>query len=249
LLCLPFVLTLACTIPLEGEHRPELNITDTSPEPGQEEYLRNGSISLWFDVPLDPASVTSRSIELWSGEVRQGGEVSYDPTSRRLTFTPRGLFRRALAYDARLSPDISGLRQGAQLAEPYELSFVTGYETAELPPRRIVSHSGAVATLLDSRCGFSPCHGGEAPAASMRLDSPAGITSTAVGVTSDGWAGFPRIEPGSAAWSYLIYKINAEPTVRGTQMPPGRVLESEDSRLLQRWIQDGAEVDADSEAP
>jgi len=230
----------ACTIePADTEHASP-RVVATSPEHMAADNPRNVLLSFWFDLPLDPASIRTDAIELTSGAVRQGGTVRYDPLERRLVFTPDGTFRHDLAYDAHLSGDLRDLRHGSHV-EPMVLTFLTNDQITNQPEPELPSFARGVAPLLLGRC--ASCHGPVAPPLDLDLSSASAIEITAVAHRANGWPGWPRIEPGAAAWSYLVYKIIGEDTVRGEPMPPDAPLSTGELRTILDWIDGGAKVD------
>jgi hypothetical protein len=196
------------------------------------------AIRLELDRPLIPASANRQSISVYAGTPGLGSPFLfpyYDVLARVLTYRlsgwlePKTLYRLALpiAIDRRAA----GLRafDGAALAPgqvPTELSFFTSALPAASQPSPpfIEPTCEAVVQLLSEHCASGCCHGGEKPAMGLRLDSKAGLFSTAVGrvahqtetgntlgVTFENPARFgvamPIIAPESAATSYLVYKM------------------------------------------
>ena len=242
--------TLACTLsPPSGLGSGPATLA-TNPIAGERGVPRNQAVSFWFDGPLDPASLGSGSITVTSREVRQGGRIRYDPIQWRLEFAPSGLFRRTLAYDAVIDHErLRGLRHGLPV-HPASETFVPGRDELEPTPEPVVGFLEDVAPLFADRCAFAGCHASPHPIAGLDLSSPRGVASSAVGArTTTGWPGWPRVEAGSAAWSYLVYKVLAEETVRGGPMPPGSGLSPADVVAIVRWIDQGAEVDRDAPEP
>lgn len=238
----------ACTLePTEDLLRgPQL--ISTTPEHLSEGNPRNVRLSFCFDAPLDPASIDRSSIKLYSGEIRQGGEVTYDPRDRCLRFIPRGQFRREIAYDATLGEGLRGLRYGIPVAGEV-LTFVTTSESREYDDPATPDFAEAIAPVFEGNCAFSGCHGAVSPSAGLDLSTPRGVATTAIGTRGRGWPGWVRIEPSSTAWSYLVYKVLGEETLRGDAMPPGERLTSEEIDLLVDWIADGAKVDVPPNDP
>lgn len=233
--------TLACTLqPPAPDHSGPIVVTRSTPAPLEQGVPRNGLVRLWFSAPLDPFSVDDRSIDVVSAEVRQSGEIRYDPIEQSLIWTPRGWLRSELAYDAVTDESLRGLRSN----EPVELSTVTFHtssDTIELPEPPPPSFDDELLPLLQQSCGFSSCHGAPSPAIGLDLSSAEGVRSSAIGVAAEGWQGYRRIDPRSAARSYLVYKITDESSVRGDRMPPGAPLTPAQLELIVRWIDGGGE--------
>lgn len=245
---LAFHTSMACTLEPQISTAAGPRVIETSPQHLSIDNTRNTYVHFWFDRPLDPASIGTGAIRLRSREVGQGGDISYDPLERRLSFLTSGSFRRNLAYDARLSENIRGLRLGLPI-ESFDLTFVTGTESETHDPDVAPSFPREIFPIFLSQCAYPGCHAGEIPAAGVDLSSPTALGSTAVGRRSREWAGWPIVDPGSAAWSYLAYKIMGEQTIRGDEMPPGGLLSTEEIASVLDWIEGGAKVDASGEGP
>lgn len=166
-------------------------------------------------------------------------QPSYDVLERELTFRMAGRFEATALYRVQLpiarSASDYGLRafDGAPLESgrvPVELSFVTSAALMDAAPSPAFDEPTCddVAALLASHCAGSCCHGGESPAMGLRLDSVTGIEATAIqrvahqtetgntlGVPfvnpSRFGVAMPIIDPGSAASSYLVYKLLLSP--------------------------------------
>ena len=151
-------------------------------------------------------------------------------------------------YDATLREGVRGLRYGLPV-ESEVLTFVTSTETHDYEDPVPPTFEDSIDPIFQSSCAFSECHGSVAPAAGLDLSTSAAIATTAVGSRGRGWPGWIRIEPGSSSWSYLVYKVLGEETVRGGSMPPGALLSDEEIDLLVEWIDGGAKVDLLSNDP
>jgi hypothetical protein len=239
---------LGCTLEPGIAERAPAQILRTTPASGERDVAVNASISFWFDRPMEPASFSEQTIVLQSREVKQSGRISYDPLEQRLTFTPKGVFRRDLAYDAVLEHSrLRDLRHGVRV-EPATVTFVTGNleQTVEQPPA--VEFDAEILPVFRSAC--AGCHSGPRAAGGLDLDTADGVAGTAIGQrTVLGWSGWPRIEAYSAAWSYLVYKLLGEETVSGVEMPPGGLLDRAGVALIIRWIDEGAKVDPGNDPP
>lgn len=241
--------TVSCTIEPASELVPSPIIVERmSPEPGARGVARNQEISFWFSAPIDPGSIGSRAIDVTSAGVRQGGTIHYDPIERRLTYSPNGRYRVNLTYDAVLSEELRGLRRGEPVeAEP--LTFETSDETETITEAFAPDYVREIEPILGENCGFSGCHASPNPSESLDLSSVRGLRATGLGSESSGWASWAIIDPGSAAWSYIIYKLIGEQSVRGDTMPPWGSLPNTDIETIAEWIDDGAKVDAEGDAP
>lgn len=238
------VWVVACTVEAPPAPAASPRVIATSPVQGQTDVARNGAVSFWFDLPLDPASIGSQAVDVTSREVRQGGVIHYDPIQRRLDFAPQGIYRQGLAYDAIIEHErLRSLRDGRPV-EPATVTFVTGHDVVDRPVEPIASFEDEVLPLFAARCAFDGCHGGSRPAIGLDLSSARAASATAIAHrTTSGWPGWPVIDAGSSAWSYLIYKVIDEESIIGRRMPVGRPLEVAEIALLSRWIDQGANVD------
>jgi hypothetical protein len=239
----------ACTLePSSETTREAIGVTATEPELYELGVARDAQVSFWLSAPLDPASLGDMPVDLTSNEVRQGGHVRYDPIERRLTFTPRGPFRRDLAYDAVLAETLRGLRRGEPV-EPITLTFVTGLDEAGREDPVAATFDDDVLPIFERSCASSSCHGPPTNASSLDLSDSGASLSSLLGVRSYGWVGWVRVDPGSTAWSYLIYKLIGEESIRGEAMPPGSPLPIEEIEAIASWIDGGAKVDAATDGP
>lgn len=225
-----------------------LDIESTIPAHLDDDVARNAPVSFFFSEPIDPGSIGSTPIVVTSQGVRQGGAYAYDPLERRLTYTPRGRYRASLAYDASLEENIRGLRSGSP-APPTTVTFITSTEELDSEDPTPVDFELDVLPLFRRSCAFSACHAPPGVLASVDLSDQAGIEGTTIASSSHGWPGWILIDPGSAAWSYLVYKIIGEESVRGDPMPPGSPLPLSELETLIRWIDEGAKVDHEPVEP
>lgn len=242
--------TVACTIEsADLSVAAPVEIIDTLPVHLESDVYRDAPVSFWFSEPLDPGSIDSTPISVTSQQVRQGGSFRYDPLERRLTYTPRGLYRSELAYDATLDETIRSLRTGA-LVEPTTITFITSSLEQDIgDPLEPVDFESEVLPLFQRSCAFSGCHAPPEAASSIDLSSTAGVSSSTIAASCRGWPGWLVVDPWSAAWSYLVYKLIDEETIRGNTMPPGVALPPSEIETISRWIDLGAKVDRDSLEP
>lgn len=93
--------------------------------------------------------------------------------------------------------------------------------------------------IFNSSCALSGCHSGGTPAAGMNLDAPA--YSRIVGVASSEVPSLQRINPGNAADSYMIRKLEGGPGIVGARMPlGGPFLPQATIDRIRAWIDSGA---------
>jgi hypothetical protein len=111
----------------------------------------NGALELRFDGPLQPSSVTPRSLRAWDGrgrlldlDARVRGErlVLHVPVDEALLADPPRVVHLALAGDP--SPHALGGRDGRRLAEPVELDLA-------LPPHLADGGGPPTLTAVDGR--------------------------------------------------------------------------------------------------
>ena len=87
-------------------------------------------------------------------------------------------------------------------------------------------------TLLPTSCGGGGCHGANAPAGKLDLESP-GVAQRLVDITSE-CEGKPLVGAGS---SYFLEKVHANPTC-GAQMPVGTPLTEYERACLEQYVQE-----------
>ncbi len=109
----------------------------------------------------------------------------------------------------------------------------------------IATLSGEVQPILAARCSQGPCHGGAIPARGLDLRNAASTLATAVGVASEECPTVTRVEPGSPATSYLMWKLQGGgPCVVGARMPRSSPpLTADEQSTIGRWISAGAKDD------
>ncbi len=92
--------------------------------------------------------------------------------------------------------------------------------------------------ILSVQCEF--CHTGATAPRGLRLD-PANSFALLVGVPSSQQPALQRVEPGNPDDSYLIRKLEGDPTISGAQMPLTLpALPQSDIDVVRQWITDGA---------
>lgn len=190
-----------------------------------------------FDRLLWPEPSAFESLRIYTGSPRNRVPLDsyhYDPLERTLTYqlgawlAPRALYRVELPGHAQGH----GPRafDGAELepgSVPLSFGFFTRGAGTSLPlrPERPRTPScDEIMQVLGAHCGSGACHGGNTPAMGVALDSREAFSTTALRrvarqTDSAGTPGVPQlnparfgvampiVEPGSAAHSYLVYKI------------------------------------------
>lgn len=102
-----------------------------TPAPGATGVGRTPVIRATFDEALDPAGVSTDSVQLLLGAAPVSGSVSYDAAAFAVTFTPATALAYSATYTVRLSTDITDAA-GNPLAAAVEWSFTT--VAAPTPP-------------------------------------------------------------------------------------------------------------------
>jgi len=103
------------------------------------------------------------------------------------------------------------------------------------------SLSDVQASVFTPSCAKSGCHSGGAPAAGMNLEDGAAFANL-VDVPSAEQPLLRRIAPGDPADSYLIRKVEGDPTISGVRMPADGppYLTQEQLDELRAWVLGGA---------
>jgi hypothetical protein len=232
----------ACTLETSPPVVQPVQVISTQPPAEATNVSRRGMVTFFFDAPLHPGNIVQNAIIVTSGELSQPGFTSYDPSARALIYRPEGRYRRNLRYRARLAEGLRGLRHREQVEE-FSFAFWVGEDDVAGPLPSVGALSEELATVLTSNCGYGGCHGPPTPAAGLDVSHPAALAATAVGQQSWQWWGWDRIAPGSAGWSYLVYKIIGEDSVLGDPMPPVGLLSAAQQERIVQWINGGAKVD------
>lgn len=92
------------------------------------------------------------------------------------------------------------------------------------------------ANVFDTEC--VGCHSAGNASGGLNLEA-ASSYSMLVDVPSNGDPGIDRVEPGQPNNSYLVQKLEGEPSA-GQQMPPGAPLPQAEIDVIRQWITDGA---------
>ena len=178
-------------------------------------FPANGTMELAFDRLLSPLSISRQTFVLHDAD---GWEltpiVTYDPVARIVSLTPLGWLDAHHVYEVDvLAPtgpqDVNGLRSvdGATLAQaPLRLAFsVGGADTTAEPSPPTVDFCLDILPVFANKCAASTCHAGPLSADGLRLDSPQGVTLTALGQVALG----ANTGPTSAAQPpSLIFGLN-----------------------------------------
>jgi hypothetical protein len=198
-------------------------------------------IEIGFDRLLSPACITRQTFALTDKRNNTlEHSPTYDPVARVVTLHLFGTLQDGEFYQLRIvtpptSDPSTGLRaiDGAAL-DPGEMNVISFKASASAPlpaPPPPVDYCRDIAPIFASKCGtIGVCHGGTEAAAGLRLDTNAGILSTAVGRVAEGantgphsttgdpgvhfGVDMPIIDPGitstgsgNAGNSWLVYKL------------------------------------------
>jgi hypothetical protein len=107
-------------------------------------------------------------------------------------------------------------------------------------PGAPISLQRDVQPILTANCALSGCHGGSAPQLGLDLQDGKSYASL-VGVASVEIPSLLRVEPGSSGTSYLVLKIEGDPSILGGRMPlSGSPLPSPEVQVIRDWIDQGA---------
>ncbi len=107
----------------------------------------------------------------------------------------------------------------------------------------------SVQSIFTANCALSNCHLGPNAQEGQRLEEGFSYQSI-VGVPSNQVPSLFRIEPGNAADSYLVRKIDGGPGILGQQMPRGAPpLPASVRDVIRNWANAGAPADSVAVAP
>jgi mono/diheme cytochrome c family protein len=184
------------------------------------------------------------------GENGEGAEIKTRPgeftnplnSEDFLETHPSETIQRIISYG---QPDLGmqafGLAYGGTLTDPEIRSIVDFLESWKAPPEAAESQADLaqienpsfakdVKPILDKRC--SSCHS-RRPKGNFSI-----VDYNSVMTTGDH---APVITAGDASNSTLAEMLNGVKTDAGGQMPPSRPLTSEQIKLIERWIDQGAQ--------
>ncbi|HEX9100671.1 MAG TPA: fibronectin type III domain-containing protein, partial [Polyangia bacterium] len=103
-----------------------------------------------------------------------------------------------------------------------------------------ITLSGQVQPIFTSSCATTACHSGARPAQGLDLSSGKSYGQL-VNVLSNECSSTDRVAPGSAATSYLAWKIQGSGSCFfGSKMPKGATLSAADINTILGWINEGA---------
>lgn len=207
----------------------------------------DGAIQIAFDRYLLPSTVIRQSFAILdSANQALAPELAplpiYDPIARTVTLVPQKPLTPGQTYKLVLGipkedADLGGFRaiDRAKLYadQPLEFPFLVGPPTmAQYEPP--VTFCRDVLPIFTAKCNIPTCHGnGTAAAASLILDTSAGVSATALNRIAQGsntggrstsppapgrlfGVDMPIIDPGNPGNSWLMYKIDLAPLPTST---------------------------------
>lgn len=119
----------------------------------------------------------------------------------------------------------------------------------EAPVQKKAVTPDSVQSIFTANCVDPGCHSGTAPQQGMRLEVGFSYENI-VNVESMEQPPLKRIEPGSAANSYLVRKIDGDPSITGAQMPRFQPpLDPAVRQVIRNWADAGAPADSVPLAP
>jgi hypothetical protein len=110
-----------------------------------------------------------------------------------------------------------------------------------------VSLSGDIQPIFNNNCAFAGCHAGASPAVNLSLEAGKTFDPNLglVNVSSFEAPSLKRVEPGNAAGSYVVHKLEgtqASVGGSGSRMPLGfPPLAGAEIQLIKDWIDQGAQ--------
>jgi hypothetical protein len=212
-----------------------VNVGDGRPLPA------DGAIQIAFDRYLLPATVNGKSIVIVDGANQQLAPelapiILYDPITRTVTLAPpqQPWLTEGQPYKLILGipagdADTGGVRAIDRATlfadQKREFAFFVGLKQ-NAPMEPSVSFCRDVLPIFTAKCSRPTCHGGaETAAASLLLDTSAGVGATALNRVAQGSNRGPRagqvttadrkfgidmpiVDPGNPGNSWLMYKID-----------------------------------------
>ncbi len=207
-------------------------VVRTSPPPHKRDVPLNASMVVVFSQPLDPATLTTGSVQLWHSLALVAGTVRFsDATNLRAEFHPDTLLAGNTDYRLVVTPAIHDVN-GVALGLPTEVAFTTG-ETVQVATRLVflnVSGSVGVAqpfgvqvALVDS-LGATVQGAGDSVTLTLGAN-PGGATLTGTKTVAavDGIANFLELSLDRAGAAYTLVATSG--TLAGATSPPLTVLE------------------------
>ena len=149
---------------------------------------------------------------------------------------------RTFRASRRVSPALAFLIAGLALSScTNKITRPTG---GGPPGMKMAVTPDSVQSIFTANCALANCHLGSDAPFGEQLQAGSSYEST-VGVPSSEQPSLLRIEPGNAADSYLVRKIDGDPRITGQQMPLGAPPLSNSLRdVIRNWVDQGALPDS-----
>jgi hypothetical protein len=103
------------------------------PSPSEDGVDRETTVSVTFDMPMDPATITIERFAVTGQGGGRGGSVDYDPLTKTATFTPDAPFDPGEAITVRLAGEIASLwdlAMGTECVWTFHIEEATGVADA-----------------------------------------------------------------------------------------------------------------------
>jgi hypothetical protein len=242
-----------------------IRVTSLSPAPGAALEIAPAQIVAGFDRDLDESTVNSMTFMLrgsgGDGSFADGNEVNVTAASIGV---PAGNTASAVLdlSGVDLTDDTYEIRlagSGASMIQDIDANALDGEFSGTFPSGNGVAGGDFVATftlttpvmlgptleqiqavVFTPNCASSSCHGGGVPAAGLNLEAGSSYASL-VGMPSNQDAGMVRVVPFDADSSYLVMKLENDPAITGSRMPPSTPLAQSTIDVIREWINAGAE--------
>lgn len=241
-----------------------LQLVDVVPAPDAHDVPPDVTLTLQLSDFPDPETVGQSTITLFTGFYYHTGRFWVDLVDRRVLFKPTGQLNPGLGYTLVVRPKIRSLR-GCQLEPPPALaggappdaySFFFDVGTEPSPPPPPAATYDQVVDVFARHCAGGGCHldtsaGRTAsdPSSCFPEEDAGGRLSLCAAQARDNLVMVPsrqiarlvRVAPRDSGRSYLLRKVIGAPPVVGHLGVPNDTLSSEELRILQSWIDVGAQ--------
>jgi len=110
-------------------HHTVPRVVVSRPSPSEDGVDRETTVSVTFDMPMDPATITIERFAVTGQGGGRGGSVGYDPLTKTATFTPDAPFDAGEMISVRLAGEIAslwGLAMGAEFVWTFHIGEATG---------------------------------------------------------------------------------------------------------------------------
>jgi len=130
-------------------------VSSTSPAGSATGVPTNAKVTVTFNKPMDPASLTAATLTVSQGAVQVSGIVSYGTTGTTATFTPASNFAGGVAFNATVTAGAKDL-SGNALAAAHAWTFTTGTSAAKGPLPVGLGTAGNYAVLAKTAVSSVP---------------------------------------------------------------------------------------------